>query len=255
MSKSNFIKVSAISYLNTIPFVYGLQHTFNKNEIDLSVDIPSVCAQKLLTNQADIGIVPVAILPQLKEYYIVTDYCIGATDEVKSVMLFSEVPLEKIKTIYLDYQSRTSVMLARILAEKYWKIKPQWLAAKEGYEKNIVGEIAGVIIGDRALELYNKFSCKYDLATEWGNFTALPFVFACWVTNKKLPDKFIEKFNNAIRFGVNNIEQALAKYADEINDSINRYEYLTKNVSYILDEEKKKGMKLFLRYADEIQKI
>lgn len=255
MPQSNPIKVSAISYLNTIPFVYGLQSKFlGTDEINISLDIPSVCAQKLLTNQVDIGIVPVAILPQMKEYFIVTDYCIGATDEVKSVMLFSEVPLHEIKTIYLDYQSRTSVMLARILAEKYWKINPTWLAAKEGYEQNIVDETAGVIIGDRALVLYNKFQYKYDLASEWKKLTTLPFVFACWVANKKLPVQFIEKFNDAIRFGVSNIEQAIAKYADEINGYINRYEYLTKNVSYVLDEEKQKGMELFLRYADEIQK-
>src|ERR1039458_6553628 len=102
------IKISVVSYLNSKPFIYGLQHSTFLNEIDLQLDIPSVCAQKLIDGQVDIGLIPVAALPQLKDPYIITDYCIGAEGKVASVMLYSNVPLHEITAILLDYQSKTS---------------------------------------------------------------------------------------------------------------------------------------------------
>src|SRR5262245_24497557 len=120
------IKVSAVSYLNSKPFIYGLEHSEVKNEIDLQLDVPSTCAAKLFEDKVDLGLVPVAVLPDLDEYHIITDYCIGADGEVGSVLLLSEVPLNEIKTILLDYQSMTSVVLVQILADKFWKIQPSW---------------------------------------------------------------------------------------------------------------------------------
>ena len=60
----------------------------------------------------------------MKEHYIISDYCISCDGEVASVGLFSDVPLNKIEKILLDYQSRTSVELLKILVEEYWKIDP-----------------------------------------------------------------------------------------------------------------------------------
>ncbi len=99
------VKVSAVSYLNTKPFIYGIQHSSLMDQIDLALDIPSVCAQKLIDGKADLGLVPVAILPLLKEYHIISDYCIGAVKPVTSVMLFSKVPVEEVMQVML-YRSK-----------------------------------------------------------------------------------------------------------------------------------------------------
>ncbi|NQX96939.1 MAG: hypothetical protein HRT73_03545 [Flavobacteriales bacterium] len=96
------IKVSAVSYLNTLPFIYGINNSEVMEGIDLSLDIPSDCAKKLLSGEVDLGLVPIAILPQLKEYHIISDYCIGAEGKVDSVALYSDVPLNEIEYIYLD---------------------------------------------------------------------------------------------------------------------------------------------------------
>ena len=117
------IKILAVSYLNAKPFIYGLEHSNLLTNYKLELDIPSVCADKLLNNKVDIGLVPVAIIPFFKDYTILTDYCIGAKGAVGSVMLYSDVPLNEIENIYLDYQSRTSVALVQIIAANYWKIK------------------------------------------------------------------------------------------------------------------------------------
>ena len=101
----NKIKVSAVSYTNTKPFVYGLTHSDVIDQIDLSLDIPSDCARKLIDDEADIGLVPVAALLNIPNYQIISDYCIGATGAVNSVFIFSNLPIGEIKTIRLDSYS------------------------------------------------------------------------------------------------------------------------------------------------------
>lgn len=245
------VKVSIVSYSNTLPFLYGLKHSPIINDIDLSLDIPSKCAEKLLTNQVDIGLVPVAILPQLKEYHIITDFCIGATKKVNSVVLYSDVPLNEIETILLDYQSKTSINLVQILAKQYWKISPKFENATVGFEKNIGGTIAGVIIGDRTFDLPKTFTYQYDLAEEWIKFTQLPFAFACWVSNKKMPEEFVQKLNTALKFGVENISQSVNLSTNQSIDKNKLENYLSNDISYHLDQDKRKSIDVFLSFLAE----
>ncbi|MGE0561579.1 MAG: menaquinone biosynthetic enzyme MqnA/MqnD family protein [Flavobacteriales bacterium] len=245
------VKISIVSYSNTLPFLYGLQHSDILNEIDLQLDIPSKCAEKLLTNQVDIGLVPVAILPKLKEYHIITDYCIGATKKVNSVLLYSDVPLNEIETIMLDYQSITSINLVQILAKQYWKIFPKFENSTVGFEKNIGGTTAGVIIGDRTFDLSKKFLYQYDLAGEWVKFTQLPFAFACWVSNKKMTEDFARKLNEALKFGVNHIPQAVNISTNQSMDKNKLKNYLTYDISYHLDQEKRRSIDIFLNFLTE----
>ena len=93
-------KVSIVSYLNTIPFLYGIKETGMINKIQLEYDYPSKCAEKLINNNVDLALVPVVVIPKIKDSFIISDYCIGAEGPVESVCLFSNVPIEKIKCIY-----------------------------------------------------------------------------------------------------------------------------------------------------------
>ena len=108
----NKIRVGIIDYLNVKPFLYGIKHSSVINDIYLVETFPSKLAQMLLTGEVDLGIVPVAIIPEMKEYYMVSDYCIGCNGPVATVCLFSEVPINRVETVLLDYQSKTSVALA-----------------------------------------------------------------------------------------------------------------------------------------------
>jgi chorismate dehydratase len=169
-------------------------------------------------------------------------------------MLYSNVPLNEIKTILLDYQSRTSVQLVKILAGEYWKINPGWAKGKEGYEKQISGTTAGVVIGDRALEFAGEYKYAYDLSAEWKMHTGLPFVFACWASNKKLPDYFLEKFNTAIRYGVENIDKSVAEWESNMKPGELK-EYFEKYISYPFDERKKEAMEKFLRICEQFADV
>lgn len=236
--------ISIVNYYNTTPFLYGLKHTGFESHIQLQLDIPSVCAQKLKNKDVEIGLVPVAILPQLDSYHIITDYCIGAIGKVDSVKLFSEKPLEELTHVLLDYQSKTSVTLVQVLNKHFWKKNIQFINATEGFEKQINGTTGAVIIGDRTFGL-SSYLYQYDLAEEWQKYTGLPFVFACWVSNVKLEDTFIQEFNNALSYGVNHIEEAVIEKPNQAL-GINALDYLKNKISYNLDSEKKKALELFL---------
>lgn len=246
------IKISVVSYLNSKPFVYGLQHSKILNEIDLQLDIPSACAQKLLDGKVDIGLIPVAVIPKLKEHYIISDYCIGAVGKVASVILYSNVPLKEIKKVLLDYQSRTSVTLVKVLAKNFWQIDPEWVPATTDYESNVSGTTAAVIIGDRTFGLGNRYAYSYDLAEEWQKFTQLPFVFACWVSTKKLTEQFLKDFNQALKLGLDNRPLLIKELEVGGKYQTNIDEYLNKSLSYEYDAAKKQALTLFLNYVTKL---
>lgn len=219
--------------------------------MELSLDIPSKCAEKLLTNQVDIGLVPVAILPELPEYHILTDYCIGANQKVNSVILVSDVPLEEMEEILLDYQSKSSINLVQVLAKNYWKISPKFTHAKVGFENQVNRKTAAVIIGDRTFNLSKPYQYIYDLAEEWYKFTGLPFAFACWVANKPIAPEFVEKLNQALAFGVTHIQESIGLANNNGITFDQLQNYLTNDISYELNDDKRKSIQLFLDFLAE----
>ncbi len=237
------IKVSAVSYVNSYPFIYGLQNHPVSERIQLELDTPAECAEKLLSREVDLGLVPVAIIPQLKSPHIITDYCIGAEGPVKTVCLFSEVPLAQIEKVVLDYQSRTSVQLVKLLAEKHWRISPEWVDSTEPFIQQIDGTTAGVVIGDRAFGLKEKYPVVLDLSEEWKKLTGLPFVFACWVSNRQLDSEFISVFQEALKLGMDAKKTSVETLNGHADESLVRY--VEESISYNFDDKKRQAMKLF----------
>lgn len=237
------IKAGAVSYLNTKPLVYGFEQGMMKDEIELSFEYPSRLAEKLLNDEIDIGLVPVAVIPSLPEYHIVSDYGIACDGEVASVCLFSDVPVEEVTTVLLDYQSRTSVDLLKVLLKEYWQLSPQLEPGLAGFEENIKGTTAGLVIGDRAFRQRLKSKYIYDLGSAWKEHTGLPFVFAAWVSNKKLPGTLKASFTAANAFGVQRIEEIVAR---EAYGSYDLYKYFTENIKFELNKEELSVIDVFL---------
>lgn len=242
------IKVGAVSYLNTKPLLYGFEQSGFIDSIELVQDFPARIATMLLNDEIDIGLVPVAIIPENKAFHIVADYCIGAVNEVASVCLFSEVPMEQIETVILDYQSRTSVQLCKILFKYYWKKNVVFKNGELDFRNQISGTTAAVVIGDRAFEQRLTSPFVYDLASSWKDFTGLPFVFAAWVANKKIDEAFLLKFNLANAYGLQNIAEVVTKINYPLYDLKT---YYTQNISYNFDDSKQKGLNTFLNYLKE----
>jgi chorismate dehydratase len=235
--------VGAVSYLNTKPLLYGIERSPILEKTELFTDYPALIATMLLRDEIDIGLVPVAIIPEMPAYYINTGYGIGCDGPVASVCLFSEVPVEELETVLLDYQSRTSVALVKILLKEYWKISPAFKEAETGFLQGIKGRTGAVVIGDRALKQRSVSSFVYDLGEAWKKMTGLPFLFAAWISNKKLDPDWVKAFDEANGLGVHHIEQVLKGLHSDFFDL---KEYYTHYLSYELDAGKKKGLKLFL---------
>ncbi len=213
--------------------------------IELIGAYPAKLAQMLINDEIDVGLIPVAVIPELPSYHIVGDYCIGTEGEIASVCLFSEVPMNEIKKVYLDYQSRSSVALLKWLMKEYWGIDPEIIEAEdENYRQEIKGTTAGLVIGDRAFEQRKISTFIYDLGAEWRAITGLPFVFAAWVSTKPLPDDFIRAFDKANAMGLEHIDEIVAQTPFDLYDL---KKYYTLHLSYQLDERKKQGMAKFLR--------
>lgn len=241
------IRLSAVSYLNTKPFLYGLLNHPIAQQLEIATAIPSECAQRLLAGTTDLALVPVAVLPQLDSYHIVSDYCIGTLGAVKTVAIYGEVPIEEMDTILLDFHSRTSVELSRLLLEEYWQLQPQLVNAQEGYIKKIKGSTGGLVIGDRTIGLEKRFPYHYDLGSIWQAHTGLPFVFAAWVSREPLAADFLQAFNQALAAGLAKLPelQLLLPSPDPDFDLV---DYFTNYISYDLDADKRKALDRFLAY-------
>lgn len=233
-----------MSYLNTKPLIYGFEQGMMADEVELVNDYPSKVAEKLLLDEIDIGLVPVAIIPSLPEHYIISDYCIGCDGPVASVCLFSDVPVEAIEIILLDYQSKTSVALLKILLKEYWKISPVLIMAGEGYEKQIGGTTAGLVIGDRAFQQRLVSTHIYDLGEAWKGLTGLPFVFAAWISNKKLSPEFEAAFNAANKEGINRLDEVITKNPCTVFDLA---EYYHTFIKFQMNITMREAIALFLK--------
>jgi chorismate dehydratase len=242
---SKKVRVAAVSYLNTKPLLWGIERSSVMAEMELLVDYPAHLAQSLKNDEIDMALLPVAAIPLIPNARIVSDYGIAADGNVASVAIFSHVPMEEITSVFLDYQSRTSVQLARVLLKHYWKKDVQLLEATPDYIHRIQGNTAGVIIGDRALEQRPNFEYIYDLAGSWKDWTDLPFVFAAWVANKELPADFLASFNEANGEGLDHIDEVVVANPYPVYDL---QTYYRQNIHYYLDEQKMAGLKKFLTY-------
>lgn len=235
--------MGVVNYLNTKPLLYGLEHSPVINNMVLVQDFPAQIAKKLQDDEIDVGLVPVAVIPRLPVANIISNYCIGCDGPVASVCLFSEVPISQIESVLLDYQSRTSVELAKLLLREHWKIEPQLIYTTSDYQSDIKGTTAGLVIGDRALQQRSISPFIYDLGEAWKVHTGKPFVFAAWIANKQLDADFIKAFDEANALGLMNIPNVLA----EINyPAFDLEEYYTKYIQYKFDDAKKEGLQLFL---------
>lgn len=198
----------------------------------------------LLRNEIDMGLVPVAVIAGMPEYYINGNYGIGSDGPVASVCLFSEVPLEQVRTVLLDYQSKTSVRLARILLQCHWKFKPRLVDAGVDFRDEISGTTAGVVIGDRAFQQRRISPYVYDLGQAWKEMTGLPFVFAAWISNKPLDAGFVRRFDEANRFGVSQIDAVVRENPYPLFDL---HDYFTRYLTYHISDRHRLGLEKFIQ--------
>lgn len=239
------IRVGAVNYRNAKPLVFGLQQPGMTKIIELSFDYPARLVDQLNRGQIDIGLVPVASIPKIQEAQVIGDYGIATDGKVGSVALFSHVPIEEIQSAILDYQSRTSAALLRILMNDFWKKEVAFLpSTSDEYIDEIKGATAGLIIGDRALQNLGRFPFVYDLGEAWSLLTGMPFVFAVWVASKPMDRAFIEQFDEANSVGLQRLDELANAWP---LPGVDMLDYYRDRISYRIDMQKRKALERFLR--------
>ncbi|MBQ2047130.1 MAG: menaquinone biosynthesis protein [Muribaculaceae bacterium] len=239
------LRITVVSYLNSVPFVYGIRRVGNTLPCELTLASPSECARVMDCGQTDIALVTVAEIPKLRvPVKVICDYCLGTSDGARTVTLLSNSELNEIETIILDPESCTSNTLTEILCREYWGINPKF-EMREGHSSidSNSEKVGFVLIGDRVFDFESRFKQCWDLSVEWKKMTGLPFVFAAWVAKTDVDEKSIEALNSALALGVENIEQAVAQ--SDYHDKNQALNYLTKNIDFIFNRDKHTALALF----------
>jgi chorismate dehydratase len=248
--------VCAVSYINTLPLVWGMMHGDQQDRFDLSFSIPSECADRLADGRADIGIVPCAELPRLN-LTAIPGTGIACEGPVRSILLVSKVPIEQIRVLAADSSSRTSVILARIVLARKYGAEPAIVSMSPDLPLMLESADAALIIGDPALQLDPETIPFHtlDLGSEWTGMTGLPMVFAVWAGRADLVSSEIQNaFTGSCDFGLARIDEIarLSGPARGFSESLVQ-QYLRRNIIFKLDERHYQGMRLFLELAETIR--
>ncbi|HEV2175605.1 MAG TPA: menaquinone biosynthesis protein [Terriglobia bacterium] len=260
MSQRPKPRVSVVQYLNTAPLVWGMLHGAQRGRFELEFTTPARCADHLRDQKVDVGIIPAIEYQRIDGLEIIPGVSIASKAPVRSVLLFSRVPLEEVGTVAMDNSSRTSVALTTILLRKFYRRDFTSLPANPDPEAMLAHGDAALVIGDPALTWRGSVEHVYDLAAEWRKFTGLPFVFAVWAVRARqgdaAPAGLTADFAASRDYGLAHLDEIAAEYASRFGMTVEDVKvYLTENIDYTLDEENLKGLRLFYRLARELDLI
>jgi predicted solute-binding protein len=250
--------VCAVSYLNTVPLVWGLlKDPAQSQTFDLRFALPSICADQLAAGEADIGIVPVIEMARQKLSYF-PETGIASYGAVRSILLISKVPFREIKKLATDSGSRTSVMLSRIiLAEKYG-VDPRLISLAPDLPTMLGQADAALLIGDAALRV-DPATLPFetlDLGEEWTTLTGLPMVFAVWAGRKEV---IVEPYGAALAascsYGLEHIDDIVREETARrgFPEPLVR-EYLTRYIRFQFSEPHQTAIQTYLKHAAALKR-
>ena len=253
------LRISAISYLNTAPLMWDFEHG-KRPEFELSYTIPSGCAQALLEGSADIGIIPAAAYTTIPNLVIVPEVAIASRREVRSILLVSKAPVERIRTVALDTSSMTSVALTKILFAKWLGGEREYMPMAPQLDAMLTRCDAALLIGDPALQVDRTRYLTLDLAEEWNRRTGKSFVFAFWAIRRaalagrderSVADAFRESRDHGLK--QENLRSIVRDWSQrlELAEPVVQA-YLTENIHYQLDDPCLEGLALFYSLAEEV---
>jgi chorismate dehydratase len=255
------LRISAISYLNTAPLMWDFERGKVGSEFEISYTLPSACARALEAGTADIGIIPAAAYAQIPGLAVLPGVAIASRRPVRSILLVSRLPLEKIRSVALDTSSMTSVALTKVLFEKWLGGGRTFAPMAPDIDKMLAAHDAGLVIGDPALQIDNSRYFTLDLAEEWIRHTGKPFVFAFWAVRRDAlhqtaaTQDLAAVFQQSRDHGLEpeSLDRIAREWAPRLGISETGVRsYLTENIYYYLDAACLEGLQLFYRYAAEI---
>jgi chorismate dehydratase len=244
------VRVGAVAYLNARPLVYSLATI--APQVEIVVDLPSRLADALAAGQLDVAMIPSIEYARRSGYAIISDACIACDGAVRSVKLYSRVPLRRLRTLALDEGSRTSAALVRILLKEQFGIWPDTRPLPIGAASEDVPADAVLLIGDRGMLPTNgAFDVEWDLGEQWSRWTGLPFVFAMWIARPGVDLSGIGAALAAARDdGLTRLEEIARQAAPAIGvPQSDCLSYLRDHLTFHLGTRQRQGLERFYALA------
>ncbi len=237
-------RIGCVRYLNSKPLIHG-------HDAEVSFEVPASLADGLRDGRLDVALSPIFELIAHPGYLVVDDVAIASRGAVFSVFIAYAGDLDRLHTLYLDHDSRTSFHLQRVLLAEFHDLKPDCEPMPGGRPPEILkpGEGA-LVIGDPAIEFRLRHGNRYryfDLGEEWQRATGLPFVFAAWLAQPGTPQPKVlgdrlRGWREAGRSRVEGIVAAERRFPAELTRR-----YLTEFIRFRLGEPEKQAIREFAR--------
>lgn len=242
-------RISASSYSNTAPLIWSFLYGQNRARVEVILDTaPARSAELLAQERVDAALVPVIAYQMIEGVRLVPDVCVGAKEKVRSVALVTRgEDLEQVKSVSLDVSSKTSAALTKVIFREFLRTEPAWRDTAPDLESMLESSDCALLIGDPALAIDETKYRKFDLAETWRGFTGFGFVFAMWMTRRRSIDI---DFAAARDEGVAHIGEIVSNYETDISlgrDELTRY--LSRNISYSIEESMQQGLELYFTLA------
>jgi cyclic dehypoxanthinyl futalosine synthase len=236
--------------LNARPLYEGLDREPASARVRLDCASPSEVARRVAEDEADVGLIPVAAAAGIGDLRLVRGAAIGARGPVRSVLVVSERPIDRIDELAVDLSSRTSVVLARLLLRPLRKGRaPLRLIGCTPREAiaQAAGSRASLVIGDPALEIEGRFPHVLDLGFAWYEETGLPFVFAAWCGRPgALTADDLGLLERAKQEGLARRDAIADAHAERTGlPSASLHAYLHEAVHYDLGDAERRGLQRF----------
>lgn len=252
-------RVSAVSFLNTSPLVWGLLRGPQQGLLDLRFVVPSKCADDLREDRADIGLVPIIELSRQPDLLVIPGCAIACQGPVRSILLLSKAPLAEIKTLAVDTSSRTSVVLTQLVLRSKGGTGIKIMPLAPDLDNMLAVADAALIIGDPALRLDPEMTTwrdkpvhVYDIGAEWTEMTGLPMVFAVWAAKATIDPAVSEIFHQSKIYGLSHTEEIVEQESaarDFAPHLVRRY--ITESISYDLGSRERQAIDRYLQLAAE----
>lgn len=265
MTSDGVVRIGAIRYLNALPFYHGLKERLASIPVDWVSGVPTELNRWMREGKLDVALISsLEYARSADQYYVLNDYCIGSMGAAKSVILFSELPLEELngRVISLSEESLSSASLLKIILKLKKGFTNVYRHDLRDLDAMLRCSDGGLVIGDQALLFSSRSDLnQFDLSQAWSEWQMLPFCFALWAVRRTFADSYprvIRVVAQELEVNVNKNKEALADMVNQIPEPVRRtfghdriVRYL-EGLTYRLDPEMLEGLECFYELSRQM---
>lgn len=257
------VRLGRIDYINVLPIYFHIEKNFEGINFELVKENPRALNDLFSSGKLDIS--PISSIEYARhqdDYLLVNDLALSALGAVRSVLLFSHEPLEKLldKKVAVTSASATSGALLRIIFNLRFGRDIHLTRGISSPERVMKEYPAVLLIGDEALrvKISNGLQC-YDLGDLWHKMTGKKMVYALWAVRKssyagmkEQIERVVENLRFSRDYGISHPEH-IAREANRITafplDFLKQY---FTSLEFHLDDKTKKGLITFYKHASDL---